>query len=300
MVISENRSAPPADATADPGLFGPGSVTWRVHADPSMILGGLRALFLQAVHPVAMAGVAQHSNYRSDPWRRLQRTAEFVGRTTYGSTGDARAIGDRIRAVHEGLAGVEPETGRAYRVNDPDLLRWVHVCEAESFLSTFRRAGGTLGAAEADRYYDEMQRVAALVGCADVPHTEAEVRDYLRTVRPELHVTRAARDAALFIINPPMPRWVALATPAKLGWLSLGGVGFALLPRWARRLYSLPGLPTTDVGATLAARALRLSALAVPEGLREGPALRAARARSASVRCHPRDVTRAAPAVAQR
>jgi len=227
-----------------------------------------------------MAGVAQFSDYREDPWGRLFRTAEFVGRSTYADTEQAEAAGVRVRSVHRRLAGVDPHSGRAYRVDDPELLRWVHVCEAESFLSTFRRSGGRLERGEGDRYYAEMQQAARLVGCPDVPTTEADVADYLRAMRPELHVTRQARAAAVFIMSPPMPRWVSLVTPARPAWLGLGAVGMALLPRWARRLYALPGLPTTDVGATVAARAVRAALLAVPPRLREGPHLVEARERT--------------------
>jgi len=269
----------PAPTEPDPGLFGPDSVTWRVHADPSMALGGLRALLLQATHPLAMAGVAQFSDYRSSPWSRLQRTAQFVAVTTYGTTAEAEALGARIREVHDRYAGVDRHTGVAYRVADPELLRWVHVAEAESFLTTYRRAGGALGPGEADRYYAEMQRAARLVGCPDVPTSEAEVAAYFRKVRPELRVTPDARAAARFLVNPPMPRWVTWATPAKPGWWTLGVTAFALLPRWARRLYAFPGLPTTDVGAALSARTLRTAAFALPRRWREGPSLSAARAR---------------------
>lgn len=263
----------------DPGLFGPDSVTWRVHADPSMALAGLRALFLQAVHPLAMAGVAQFSDYRHDPWGRLFRTAEFVAVATYGTTAQAEAAGTVVRDVHRHLAGVEPESGRPYQVSDPRLLRWVHVSEAESFLSTYRRAGGRLEPGDADRYYAEMQASARLVGCRDVPASEADVVDYLWQMRPELHVTRAARKAAVFILSPPMPRWVSLATPARPAWAALGALGFALLPRWARRLYRLPGLPTTDLGASLSARAVRQSLTLLPTQWREGPHVRDAKAR---------------------
>ena len=110
---------------ADPGLYGPDSVTWRVHADPSMALAGLRALLLQAVHPLAMSGVAQHSDFREDPWGRLFRTAEYVGVTTFGTTEHARRAGAKVRGIHRRLGGIEPESGIGYRVNDPELLRWV-------------------------------------------------------------------------------------------------------------------------------------------------------------------------------
>jgi len=133
-------SSQPATAP-DPGLYGPHSVTWRVHADPSMALSGLRALLLQALHPLAMSGVAQHSDFRQDPWGRLFRTADYVGVTTYGSTEQARRAGAKVRGIHRKLAGIEPETGTAYRVDDPELLRWVHCVEVESFLSTAVRCG---------------------------------------------------------------------------------------------------------------------------------------------------------------
>ena len=268
----------------DPGLFGPDSVTWRVHADPVMAVAGLRALLLQAVHPLAMAGVAAHSGFRTDPWGRLLRTAEYVGVVTYGTTEEAERAGARVRGLHRRAGGgVEPETGEAYRVDDPDLLRWVHVCEVESFLSTYRRCGGELSAGEADAYYDEQRRAAALVGLdpAQVPGSEAEVEDYVADLQPRLRVTAEARSAALFVLSPPMPTVVQVATPARPVWAGVAGLAFAMLPRWARRLYRLPGVPTTDVGASLAGRALRATLLAVPAALREGPHVKAARARLA-------------------
>ncbi|MGI8536395.1 MAG: oxygenase MpaB family protein, partial [Mycobacteriales bacterium] len=138
------------DLSPDPGLYGPDSVTWRVHADPSMALAGLRALLLQSVHPLAMSGVIQHSDFRADPWGRLFRTAEYVGVTTYGTTSEARRAGARVRGVHRGLAGIEPESGVAYRVDDHDLLRYVHCVEVESFLTTAVRCGMRVSAADRD------------------------------------------------------------------------------------------------------------------------------------------------------
>ncbi|MCP3989662.1 MAG: DUF2236 domain-containing protein, partial [Actinomycetia bacterium] len=122
----------------DPGLFGPGSVAWRVHAESSMLIGGLRALLLQTLHPLALAGVADHSVYRQDPWGRLHRTARFIGATTYGNTATAEQIITRIRAIHAQVTGVAPD-GTPYEANDPHLLLWVHITEIDSFLRAYDR-----------------------------------------------------------------------------------------------------------------------------------------------------------------
>ncbi len=265
----------------DPGLYGPDSVTWRVHADPSMALAGLRALLLQAVHPLAMSGVIQHSDFRADPWGRLFRTADYVGVTTYGTTQEAHRAGARVRGVHRRLGGIEPESGVAYRVDDPDLLRWVHCVEVESFLSTAVRCGLRVSPADRDRYYAEQTVGAALVGLdpATVPASAAQMGAYLRDMRPQLRVTQAARETVTFLLWPPMPTKVQLGTPARAAWVALASAAFAMLPRWARRLYRLPGLPTTDVAATAAGLAFRSGLLIAPESLRHGPHLKSGRAR---------------------
>ncbi len=270
--------------TADPGLFGPDSVTWRVHGDPAMVLAGFRALLLQAVHPLVMAGFDDNSFFRQDPWGRLQRTGEWVATVTYGTTAEAERAGAALRAVHGRLAtGVEPETGRPYRVDDPELLLWVHCTEVESFLSTYRRSGGRLAPGDGDRYVDEMRTSGRLVGLdpMSLPRTEADIEAYYARVRPELRVTAVARRTVLWGFVPSMPTWVSLATPARPAWVALVGTAAAMLPRWARRLYGLPGLPTTDLSASLSGRALRGALLAVPP-LAQSPGLRAARERLAS------------------
>jgi len=267
----------------DLGLFGPDSVTWRVHADPTMGVAGLRALLLQALHPLAMAGVHQHSAFRDQPWGRLFRTAEYVGVITYGTTAEARKAAARVRGLHRNRTGVEPESGQAYRVNDPELLLWVHASEIDSFLSCARRGGLSLSAAEADRYVAEQVRAARLVGIEGaVPASVAELNRYFELVRPQLRVTEAARSAVRFVLVPPMPLWVGVLTPARPAWVGMASLALTLLPRWARRLYGLPGLPTTDLGASLTARGLRTALLAVPPVLRDGPHLRAAQARAAA------------------
>jgi len=270
----------PAEAP-DPGLYGPDSITWRVHADPSMVLGGFRALLLQALHPLAMHGVLAHSDFRDDPWGRFFRTGEYVGVTTFGTTEQAHRAGARVRGMHRKLAGVEPESGTAYRVDDPALLRWVHCVEVESFLSTAVRCGLRLSAADQDRYYAEQVRSAELVGLdpATVPSSVGQMAAYYRDVRPQLRVTPGAREVVRFGLWPPMPWRVQLATPARPTWATLVTIALGMLPRWARRMYSLPGLPTTDVAATAAGMAFRTGLLVVPDALRAGPHLKDARAR---------------------
>jgi uncharacterized protein (DUF2236 family) len=267
------------------GFFGPDSVSWRIHADPAFSVGGIRALLLQALHPVAMDGVHRFSAaFTAEPWSRLTRTAEYVATVTFGTRRDALRAVRRVRGMHRDKAAVEETTGRSYRVDDADLLLWVHCCEVESMLSVARRAGVPLTDADADRYVAEQVVAAVLIGCAeaDVPATAAELDAYLARMRPQLAATPAARNASRFIVVPPMPRWVQLLTPARPAWSTLATLGVVTLPRWARRLYGLPGLGLTDKAATAALRAFRQAALAIPARVRESPIVRAARERTAA------------------
>ncbi|WP_349879134.1 oxygenase MpaB family protein [Micromonospora sp. HUAS YX12] len=276
--------------TEDLGLFGPGSVTWKVHEEPILIVAGLRSLYLQALHPRAMAGVAQNSAYRTDAWGRLVRTATYVATTIYGTTAEAEAAGRRLRTRQARMRATDPFTGAEFRVDDPELLRWVHVTEVESFVSTARRAGLALTDDEVDGYYAEQRRSAALVGLDpdDVPGTAAEVADYYRDVRPQLRMTREAAETALFLTAPPIP-W-KLSLPARVGlnlgpprwaYFGIAATALGMLPPWALRLYGGLGLPTTALSADLSARALRLALAAVPRRYREGPLQQAAKERAA-------------------
>src|SRR3954463_15947524 len=152
------------------GFFGPGTVTWRVHSDPSFSVGGLRALLLQALHPVAMGGVARFSGpFRDEPWPRLIRTATYVDTVTFGTRTEAARAVARVRGIHRRLGGPEETTGRAYRVDDPDLLLWVHCCEVDSLLTVAQRAGVPLTDEDAARYVAEQVTAAELIG---VPRDE--------------------------------------------------------------------------------------------------------------------------------
>jgi uncharacterized protein (DUF2236 family) len=267
--------------SADPGLYGPDSVTWQVVADPVLVLGGVRSLLLQALHPVAMTAVVEHSGFQDDPWGRLIRTAEYVGVTTYGTTLQAQRAAARVRGVHRKVRGIEPVSGRAYRADDQDLLLWVHCCEVESFFTTVQRCGGRLGRAAADRYYAEQVTGAELLGLdgASVPSTAAQMDAYFARMRPQLRLSDPAKLAARFVLAPPMSRPVVYA--GRPAWAAVAGLAFAMLPRWARRIYRLPGLPATDVTASAQGRALRTALMALPRSVREGPHLRSARERLA-------------------
>jgi uncharacterized protein (DUF2236 family) len=230
----------PALPAADQGLFPATAAVRRVHADASMFVGGLRALLLQTLHPLAMAGVADHSDYRADPWGRLRRTGQFIGLTTFGSRDDALEVIARVRRIHERVEGTAPD-GRTYAATDPHLLAWVHVTEVDSFLCAHQRYGAEpLDSVDADRYVEEMAVVAELLGAEPVPHTVVGTRAWIERHRPELRVGRQARDAVRFLLAPP----VALPTRPAYSLISAAAIG--LLPPWARRKLWLPSPPLTD------------------------------------------------------
>jgi uncharacterized protein (DUF2236 family) len=219
-----------------------------VHADASMFVGGLRALLLQSLHPLAMAGVAQHSDYRGDPWGRLQRTSEFLAVTTFGAAPDAQRAVDKVRGIHRRVHGVAPD-GRSYRAGDPHLLEWVHIAEIDSFLLAHQLYGANpLDQAGRDGYVADTARVAGALGVIDPPRTEAELRARLEAFRPELRSTTEARDAARFLlITPPLP----LLARAPYGVIAATSV--SMLPAWARLPLRLPYLPPVEATAIRAA-----------------------------------------------
>lgn len=222
------------------GPLGPDSVAWRVHADPAMFVGGLRALLVQTLHPLAMAGVHDHSDFRDDPFGRLHRTSAFVGSTTYGSWEQALRAVEVVRRVHVHVRGTAPD-GRPYRASDPHLITWVHVAEVDSFLRAYQRYGSApLSAADADRYVDEMATVAELLDAEAVPRSVAQLRGLLADFRPELAVGDQARETVRYLMWPPVP----LAMRGAYGLVAAAAVG--LLPGFARRDLRLPSVPLAD------------------------------------------------------
>lgn len=255
----------------DPGLFGPASATWRVHADfPGMLSGGLCALMLQTLHPRALAAVWDHSNFREDLVGRLRRTTAFVAGTTYAGTVEAERLIERVVAIHARISGVMPD-GRPYAADDPELLTWVHVSEAYGFLQGYRRySPGTLPAGAADRYYHEVRRVAEALGARHVPASEEEVRTYLANVRPELRFDGRSREVLAVLERMRLP--VPMAGVSRELFL---GAGRALLPDWAADMVELT--PAQRLRARAAARALRGLSPLFRRALADGTAQRGCR-----------------------
>ncbi|HJW07345.1 MAG TPA: oxygenase MpaB family protein [Rhodanobacter sp.] len=255
----------------DPGLFGPRSATWRVHADfPGMLAGGLAALTLQTLHPLALAGVWDHSNFRGDLLGRLRRTTAFVGGTTYAPRAQAEALIEHVRQIHDHIAG-HGEDGRPYSANDPALLTWVHVSEAYCFLQGYRRYSHVaLPEGAADRYYDEVRRIAEALGARGVPASQREVLEYFRRIQSELAFTERSR-VVLGLLGQ-----VRLPVPAAgLSRDLFLYAGHALLPPWALAL--LRHTPWQRRRARLAAHALWSVAPVFHAALKDGIASRACR-----------------------
>jgi uncharacterized protein (DUF2236 family) len=224
---------------ADDGLFGPRSVVWRVHRDRSFPLAAVRSLMVQALHPLAMAGVAEHSTWREDPFGRLAATSGYVLTTTYGDTASAMAAAGWVRKIHQRVRGTDPETGLPYSAEDPDLLLWVHAGMVDSIVSVVQRYGRGLEDDEADRYVAEMVRFAEIVGVPRdaVPRTVASLRDYIESVELR-QATPAAKDAMAVVLDPP-----GLSEETRELWRDLGRVAVGTLPAWAREMYGFAAPP---------------------------------------------------------
>lgn len=228
----------------------------QVHNDCAMFVGGIAALLLQSLHPLAMAAVADHSGYRADPWGRLQRTSHFVAATTFGREEDAMAAVAKVRSIHTHVVGTAPD-GRPYAASDPRLLTWVHVAEVYAFLRAYEAYGErSLGQAARDGYVADMALIAAELGVPDPPLTEAEVLAVIDCYRPELAGTPQAWDAARFLLHePPLP---LVLRPVYAG---LAVAAVAQLPHWARRELRLPALPLADAAIARPAGHLVVNAI---------------------------------------
>ncbi|WP_435193642.1 oxygenase MpaB family protein [Streptomyces sp. NRRL F-5630] len=250
----------------DPGLYGPGTVTWQLHADPAMWIAGVRALWLQALHPRTLRGVMANSDFRQDAWGRLIRTARYVAATTYADTPTAERAAARVRGVHRRLAATDPETGERYGVDEPALLLWVHCAEVSSYLHTLRRSGFPLDDTAADRYVAEQRTGARLVGLdpAQVPATVGELDSYFRSVKDELAVGADARVVDDFLRRPPVP--FPLLPARALLWRRVSALAYGSLPPWAHALYGREAPPPAVVTRRLRSTARLLRA--VPGELR--------------------------------
>jgi uncharacterized protein (DUF2236 family) len=260
------------DPPGDPGLFGPGSATWRVHGDPSMLIGGLSALILQTLHPLAIAGVAEHSNYREDPLGRLSRTGSFVTGTTYGSTETAERLIKLVKGIHRRVRGIAPD-GRPYAASDPHLVTWVHATEVANFLKAHQRFNPfPVRGDQADRYLHEMGVIAERLGAERIPRTRVALRAYFRELRPELEAGEQCVDAVRFLTAPMRGGNPMLAAAHQV--VIQAAVG--LLPGWARDMLGLR-LPSVAQQAVVGPAALALMGALRLTG--EPPPITEARAR---------------------
>ena len=228
---------------ADDGYFGPASVTWRTAGDLSAPVAGLRALMMQALHPLAMAGVDQHSDWREDPVGRLAATSAYLATVSFGDTASAQRAAGRVRAIHEYVRGTEPASGREYSASDPALLLWVHAALIESTLVARDWFGTLLSAQDKDRYVAEMVVAAELVGVPreQVPASAAQLAAYVDAMRPELACTPPASESMAFLLAPP-----GLDEDVAEIWADIKSATIWSLPDWAREMYGYPPERLTD------------------------------------------------------
>ena len=239
------------------GLFGPQSITWRVHGDvTTMMVGGVAALLLQMLHPAVLAGVWDHSNFREDMLGRLRRTARFIALTSYGGRDEAEAAIARVRDIHHHVSGTLPD-GTPYTADDPALLAWVHVTEASCFLQAWIRYGEPgMSAADQDRYYAEVGAIAEALGAEPVPRSRAEAASLIAKMRPTLAVDERTREVAHLLLTQRAPKLSAAPIQAITFQAAID-----LLPAWARTMHGLSSStltrPLVHAGTFGLARTLR-------------------------------------------
>jgi uncharacterized protein (DUF2236 family) len=253
-------TSPHDPSREDDGLFGPGSVTWRVMSSRIMWLAVVRALYLQALHPRVIRGTLQNAPDLTDPadaWARLRRTRKFLEARTFGTRAEAERAAARVRKIHESLTGTDPD-GTRYRVDDPELLLWVHCGEVASCADIARRSRLPFSAADLDAFVAEQRTSAELIGVSGVavPASLAELDAYYEQIRPRLYACDEAKESLRLTLHPPVPDG---NRALKLGLPPVSVLAFSTLPPWARRMYGKPDGPLTDLAATAGLRATRLA-----------------------------------------
>lgn len=240
----------------------PNSVSWQMHADPTMWIAGIASLYLQALHPKAVAGVVQNSNFQGDPLGRLKRTADFVGLGVYGTDEEIAAAAARVRATHRSLRAVVD--GETFRIDEPELLLWVHCSEVHCFETVLNRAGYGLTDRQKDRYYAEQRFAATLVGLHEdeVPGSRREMAEYFDKMRPELRRTADSEIIYEFLHGPPVRGWIRHGLPIYR--VLVGHLAYSALPEWAIELHGHQPYEN----ATRWLRMMRRTALLVPGKIR--------------------------------
>lgn len=259
----------------DAGLFGPDTMTWRVHADfPGMMAGGVCALMLQTLHPRALAGVWDHSNFRQDLLGRLRRTTAFVAGTSYAPSAEVERLIALVGRIHQKVRGTTPD-GQPYSAADPDLLTWVHVTEMWSFLAGYeryrsRQGGVVLTLSDRDRYFRETSRLAEAMGAERVPKSVAGAEAYFRRLRPQLRFDERSHTVLKVLRSMQLP----VPGGALFREVFLGA-GAVLLPDWATEMMGRGRLHKARASA--AARSLSLAAPLLRSALADGVVARSHR-----------------------
>jgi uncharacterized protein (DUF2236 family) len=253
-------TSPDDPGREDDGLFGPGSVTWRIMSSRIMWVAVVRALYLQALHPRVIRGTLQNAATITEPvdaWARLRRTRTFIETRTFGTSAEAERAGRRVRTIHQALTGADPD-GTRYRVDEPELLLWVHCGEVASCADVARRSRLPFSVADLDAFVAEQRMSAELIGIDRVaaPASMAELDSYYEQIRPRLHACQEAKQALWLTLRPPVPDGNRVL---KAGLPPVAVLAFSTLPRWARRMYGGPGGPLSEAAATAGLRVTRLA-----------------------------------------
>jgi len=277
MLAPELTFGEPNTNSIDQGYFGPGTITWKIHADVMAVIGGVRALFLQALEPKAFGGVQAHSRYREEPFGRLLRTAEYIGVISFGTKEEADRAAAKVRAMH-----------RALNLDQPELLLWVHNGFTDSLLNIALRSGMKLSQEDQDRYVTEQLIAASLIGLDPeiCPKTVQELKQYYQDKRSYLVADKKVREAARFIFLPPMHGFFRYLTPSQFMWAIVASLSFASLPRWVRKMYgdswrgsTLAGPWFVDYTTNLTLQIIRRVLLKLPDKAKKGPHVTAAQIR---------------------